>query len=213
MTKIFVLFWGWTKDDDSHRSFINTASSDYQFYVINYEQFVPTGDLNLLSDKIAIYFENNNIQKANIIGHSLGGALALLFAKKYPQKVKQLYLLDSSGIYGNENIFQLIKNFFITHNLHGKRKAKEHLKLFYRILKNPFFYPKLAKFGYLANLEREAKSIKIPTTLIWAENDHINPLWQGKKLNHLIKNSKLVVLKNEDHDWVITAPEKFWQNV
>ena len=28
--------------------------------------------------------------------------------------------------------------------------------------------------------------------MIWGENDYLNPLWQGKKLHKLIKNSKFI---------------------
>jgi pimeloyl-ACP methyl ester carboxylesterase len=37
-----------------------------------------------------------------LLGHSNGGRIALAFAEKYPDKVKQLVLIDSAGIYHNE---------------------------------------------------------------------------------------------------------------
>ncbi len=37
-------------------------------------------------------------QRVSIIGHSLGGALALAFAGSYPQRVERLVLVDSAGL-------------------------------------------------------------------------------------------------------------------
>jgi pyruvate dehydrogenase E2 component (dihydrolipoamide acetyltransferase) len=37
-------------------------------------------------------------QKVNIIGHSLGGAIALAFAGSHPQQVERLVLVDSAGL-------------------------------------------------------------------------------------------------------------------
>ncbi|MCA0987627.1 alpha/beta hydrolase [Guptibacillus algicola] len=47
-----------------------------------------------LADWINRYMEQQNIEKANFIGHSLGGAVLLSFAVHYPHKVNKLILLD-----------------------------------------------------------------------------------------------------------------------
>ncbi|WP_456274743.1 alpha/beta hydrolase [Bacillus sp. AK031] len=40
------------------------------------------------------YLDQMKIEKANLIGHSLGGAVSLAFAVHYPQRVNKLILLD-----------------------------------------------------------------------------------------------------------------------
>jgi len=37
-------------------------------------------------------------QRVNIVGHSLGGAVALAFAGSYPQRIERLVLVDSAGL-------------------------------------------------------------------------------------------------------------------
>jgi len=37
-------------------------------------------------------------QRVSLVGHSLGGAVALSFAEQYPQRVEQLILVDSAGL-------------------------------------------------------------------------------------------------------------------
>jgi len=72
---------------------------------------------------------------------------------------------------------------------------------------------RLAQFAHNIDIQRQAQELKTPTVIIWGEKDRIVPLWQGQKLHELIPNSKFLILKDMDHDWVIYNPEKFWQNI
>ena len=47
-----------------------------------------------LANWLKHYLDQLNIEKANLIGHSLGGAVSLAFAVHYPQYVNKLILLD-----------------------------------------------------------------------------------------------------------------------
>ncbi|WP_281974375.1 alpha/beta hydrolase [Halobacillus litoralis] len=47
-----------------------------------------------LANWVKEYMEQNHIEKADLIGHSLGGAILLSFAVHYPDKVNKLVLLD-----------------------------------------------------------------------------------------------------------------------
>ncbi|WP_110943508.1 alpha/beta fold hydrolase [Virgibacillus senegalensis] len=47
-----------------------------------------------LADWLKFYLDHQNIQTADLVGHSLGGAIALSFSVHYPERVKQLILLD-----------------------------------------------------------------------------------------------------------------------
>jgi len=47
-----------------------------------------------VADWLHTYVESNQLQKVNIIGHSLGGIIGLSFAYYYPEKVNKLILLD-----------------------------------------------------------------------------------------------------------------------
>jgi len=51
-------------------------------------------------------------------------------------------------------------------------------------------------------------NIKIPTSIIWANDDKIFPIRIAEKLNKRIKNSKLLVVEGND-DWVFYDENKF----
>lgn len=49
-----------------------------------------------LADDIAHYMDHYGIQKAHVLGHSLGGKAVMQFALKYPEKVEKLIVVDIS---------------------------------------------------------------------------------------------------------------------
>lgn len=49
-----------------------------------------------LADDIARYMDHYGIQKAHVLGHSLGGKAVMQFAIKYPERVEKLIVVDIS---------------------------------------------------------------------------------------------------------------------
>ncbi len=208
-----LTFWGWTRQDTSYKGLIKKAPEDWDIFTLNFEELVKSGWVEKLGENVTKFLDENNLERVNIMGHSMGGALALTYTYLHPERVDRLFLLDASGVYGNETLPQLAKNFLKSHSLQGRKKAGENLKAIYRAIRRPIAHIKLARYAHKIDLQEEASSINTPTIIIWGESDHLNPLWQGKRLHALIKNSKLVVLPGMDHDWPLHAPELFWKNI
>ena len=55
--------------------------------------------IKYLSGYINDFMRHKNLEKAVLVGNSLGGHIALVFSKKYPKKVKGMVLTGSSGLY------------------------------------------------------------------------------------------------------------------
>ena len=55
-------------------------------------------DLAVHLDK---FFTSNHLEDVILLGNSLGGHIALLYTKLYPQKVRGLVITGSSGLYEN----------------------------------------------------------------------------------------------------------------
>lgn len=65
--------------------------------IFNYEAMV---------DDLAEFIEQNSIKNPIILGHSMGGKLAMIFALQYPKSVKKLCVIDMSlRQYQNDNQF------------------------------------------------------------------------------------------------------------
>ena len=59
------------------------------------------------------------------------------------------------------------------------------------------------------HLEEVAKNIVVPTLIIEGDLDKETPLYQAKKYNKLIKNSRLKVIKGAGHFPFLDAVGKF----
>jgi pimeloyl-ACP methyl ester carboxylesterase len=53
--------------------------------------------MELFAETIEILLKNLQIRKCVLVGHSLGGYVALAFAEKYPQKIKGLCLMNATS--------------------------------------------------------------------------------------------------------------------
>ncbi|MEX2013154.1 MAG: alpha/beta hydrolase [Candidatus Levyibacteriota bacterium] len=208
-----VLFWGWTRNDTSYRRLIETAPGRFHIHTLSFQNFMKSSWVNQLSDNVTKYLDEKNLGKVDLVGHSLGGAFALEYAYYHPERVRHLYLLDSSGILDKRSLTSLLVDFFSSQSIRERKKMVENLRAVYRILRWPIVYWKLAYYVRHIDLEEEAQQIKTPTTIIWGGKDKLNPLWQGEKLQELIKNSRLIILDSMNHDWPLYKPELFWDNI
>lgn len=167
-----------------------------------------------------------NVDRFYLAGNSLGGNIAWNYAAEHPEKIKKLILVDASGLPTNKPqpaIFKLAKTpilsslfLYVTPKFFIKKNMKEvygdenkitnalitrYHKMALRVGNRQAFIDRAKtdfKLGAKVNLDK-FKSIKTPTLLIWGAKDSWIPLNNGKRMNLLLVNSKLVVLENAGH--------------
>lgn len=211
MSKNLTLFWGFTKKETSYNQLLELAPKNLNCHTLSFEELIPKATLKTLETNVLDYLSNNNIQKTCLLGTSLGGALAIIFTNLHPERVEKLILVDCEGVYDRKHIAHAAWNFFLSHNSGQEKKFSRNFKATLRTLSKPLLHLKLGWLAHHIDVRDYAQNIGVPTTIIWAELDHITPLWQGQRLHQLIKHSKLVILKKLDHDWILYYPQKFWQ--
>lgn len=213
MSETLVILGGWGRSQRSYIRLINSTPPGWKVYFVAHQELMHVSSTHKLNENILRFLQKHNLTKVNLFGHSVGGALALEFTYHNPEKIKRLFLIDSEGIFGNETIFEATINFLKSHVPYARKKTAENIRALYRIFRRPMMHASLAKHAHLADLQEEAKKIKVPTIILWGEKDYLTPVWQGEKLHELIPNSKLIVLKNLDHDWILHNPDRFWRSV
>jgi|TARA_B110000908_G_scaffold62218_1_gene75489 pimeloyl-ACP methyl ester carboxylesterase len=161
-----------------------------------------------------------------LAGNSLGGNIAWDYTSKNSQKVQKLILVDASGLPTNKPqpwIFKMAKTpvlsklfLYIT----PKSVIEDNMKQVYeddakitntlitryhdlalRTGNRQAFIDR-AKIDFMTSevsKNAQLKSIHTPTLLIWGAKDTWIPLDNGKRMNALLPNSKLVVLQNSGH--------------
>ena len=101
--------------------------------------------LETFADDLKNLLDSLNIEKANILGFSDGGNIAVIFALKYPERVASLVLNGANLFHsGLKSSFLIpVKVLFAVFSLlsHFSRRAKRRSELLYLMAKQPNIQP------------------------------------------------------------------------
>ena len=165
------------------------------------------------------YLQQKKINKPVLVGHSNGGRIAAYFAAKYSDKIKKLILIASAGIPPKNRIkifiFKIISKIGkkIFQFIRNEKLFKLAQKIIYKLAGESDYLKasplmKKTMINLLAiDLTSDLAKIKCPTLIIWGKNDKITPLWIGKKIRQLIKNSQMKIIENGGHGLHFTHPK------
>ena len=166
------------------------------------------------------------IERASLVGNSMGGWIATAFTAAFPDRVDKLVLVDAAGYAPPKDLD--------TRSFYGLNPTtREGMK----VLVAKVFYNKLfltdaaidqaiatrlaAGDGYTINsitesiirgedfLDAAVKTIKRPTLIIWGRQDGLVPLAEGEHFNKDIAGSKLVVFDQCGHMPNVEKPAEF----
>lgn len=217
--KIFILH-GWTYSIEKWGNFISSMQSKY-----------PSTELLKipgLTEKLEKVWEldnyiewlNSKVSKEKgqviLIGHSNGGRISLGFTAKYPEKVANLILIDSAGIYHNELPIRLKRLVFKTIAKIGKKiTTSETLrKALYKLSREEDYKnaPPIVRETMVnlvtKDITNQLSLIQTKTLIIWGEGDKITPLADGKIMHKLIKGSKIKIINGARHSPQFTHVEE-----
>jgi pimeloyl-ACP methyl ester carboxylesterase len=166
------------------------------------------------------FVDGQNLNDITIMGNSLGGHLALMFALAHPEKTKRLILTGSSGLFENSmggsfpkrGDYKYIKERVEYTFYDPKTVTKEYVD---EVFETTTSIPKamrivaIAKSAQRNNMAREIPNIKAPTLLIWGLNDTITPPMVAHEFDRLIPNTTLRFIDKCCHAPMMEHPEKF----
>jgi len=100
-----ILIPGLSSSGEVWRSTVERYGSRYECHVLTLAGFAgqpPIANFSLtrVVDELALYIESRHLAKVTVIGHSLGGSLALKLASDHPQLVGRLIIVDSLPAFG-----------------------------------------------------------------------------------------------------------------
>ncbi|MBK9505651.1 MAG: alpha/beta hydrolase [Chitinophagales bacterium] len=159
-------------------------------------------------------------QKVIVLGNSLGGHIALIYALANPDKIKGVVLTGSSGLfesamgdsYPKRGDYDYIKKKAELTFYDPKFASKELVDELFDIVNDRAKVIRVlatAKSAIRQNLAEEVAKISAPTLLIWGNNDTITPPFVGEEFHKLIPNSQLFFIDKCGHAPMMEQPEEF----
>ena len=142
-----------------------------------------------------------------VIGHSNGGRIALALLQTYPDRFKQLILIDSAGLPHDTSVGNAKLNTLKFVSKVGKPLAKIPIvnKAFYKLIGAQDYRqapPNMrATMQNMLNADPtiDLSKITVPVTMIWGADDTITPLKDGRSMHEQLEGSKLHVIDGARH--------------
>lgn len=183
--------------------------------------------LDSLADLLAAFLDELKIKKCILGGVSTGGALALRFALKYPDRLDKLILIGSAGIKKGGKGEKGFLNLPIDKGL--STDPSDLLKLYLRQFSHDDAVSVEERMRYLETMTDKASlqcanqiikangmftvtgitSINLPTLIIWGERDHVLPESTASKFVKKIPGSRYVMIPEAGHLPHEESPEDF----
>jgi pimeloyl-ACP methyl ester carboxylesterase len=173
-----------------------------------------------MADDLAGLLDHLRLEKVALAGHSMGGYVALAFAKKYPQRVSGLGLVASqaaadtpegkAGRYATADEVVQKGVGSVAEGMTPKLSADAGVQAFVRPLMEK--QTPAAVIGALkAMAEREdllshLSSVSLPVTLIHGDADALIPVERARKIKAALPSARLVELKGIGHMPMMESP-------
>lgn len=241
--KVLLFIHGFSASTYSWRLNMDPLSKNFHVYALDLKGFGYTAKpkdsdytLDAQAKLVADFMDAMKIKSAVLIGNSMGGAISMKVALKFPDKVEKLVLVDSAGVsegivmfgalgknistnslsktlnslFMNEHIIKsIIKSLYMHKELKTDEVAEGYVKPFRTPGIEDAFAEMVKGFVEDDDLPKRIPEIKIPTLIVWGEDDTIIPVTAAKKFNELIKGSKLITYPQAGHMPMEEHPAEF----
>ncbi|WP_347175464.1 alpha/beta fold hydrolase [Polaribacter uvawellassae] len=99
--KPILILHGYFGNGDNWKSIGNKLSDTFQVHLIDQRNHgrsfhADAFDYELMVEDLYHYIEHHQLEKAHLLGHSMGGKTVMLFAVEYPELVDKLMVADIS---------------------------------------------------------------------------------------------------------------------
>ena len=152
-------------------------------------------------------------QPFTLLGNSLGGWIAMLYALRHPQRVRTLLLESSGGIDRPFAVPLLATNReeaeVILRAVHGPRYAPQEWvieALLARAQESPLLRITETEEHYV---DARLGELRVPTHIIWGADDGVVPVSYAQELQRGIPGARLHVLDGAAHIPHLQQPQRF----
>ncbi len=163
---------------------------------------------------IEAFVDQLGLTHYHLVGHSTGGAIAIVLAARCSEHIRSLTLIDSVGL-PLKSFWQVFgrKLWEIPAQFVAMPNVRIHLKLLLTALFNFVFRAAntyhCMKLPLYVDLSGYLALVRVPTLAVWGENDGMVPLHMGQQLTSKIPGASLLVLPHAYHEWSALQPELF----
>nr|WP_317200428.1 alpha/beta hydrolase [uncultured Psychrobacter sp.] len=162
-------------------------------------------------------------------GNSMGGAISVAYAAKYPNEVKSLWLVDSAGFW-SAGVPKSLEGATLENNPLLINSKEDFYNMYDFVMYKPPYIPKSVKAVFAQerlanrelhanileqivtdNVEERAKVIAdydIPTLVVWGDKDQVIKPETVNVIKDIIPQSQVIVMKDIGHVPMVEAVDQ-----
>lgn len=165
--------------------------------------------LHAAAGQLLRWFDHLGVERASLVGHSMGGIIAADLAADHPERVERLVLADAPVIpFGHGRL---------RHAVGLLRSVRATPIRFYPVLTadamraGPITLWSAANQLLTADLRPKLDRIQTPTLLVWGERDMLVPPVYGQQLATQMPHAEFVTIPGGGHNPMWDRPAAFNQ--
>ena len=190
---------------------------------------------DLYVEQLSAFMDALDIQKASLIGHSMGGGTAIKFGLENSERVNKLVLVDAAGLPSSlplraklftlpgvgEFLLGINSNFF-------RRKNLQDLWIYDKDILTEKLFDQLTKFQKIKGTKEvlmlilrkeffhtlgseigQLGSSDIPIMILWGRDEVNISLEKGQEMHRILEGSRLDIIDRAGHTPNLEHPEQF----
>ncbi|HLD68533.1 MAG TPA: alpha/beta hydrolase [Pseudomonas sp.] len=230
-----LMIHGFGANKDNWLRFAKHFTSRYHVIALDLPGFGDSSkpdasyDVGTQVERVAAFSKALGIAKLHLIGNSMGGHIAALYAARYPEQVLSAALLDNAGVESPQKseMFQRLERgepnplvvktpedfprllaFVFVAAPPLPETLQQHFAQ--QAMTNSALYEKI--FSHLVEryipLEPELPKIEAPTLLLWGDQDRVLHVSSIEVMRPLLKKPSVVIMKDCGHVPMLERPEE-----
>jgi pimeloyl-ACP methyl ester carboxylesterase len=195
-----VLLHGLSASTQWWRSTVEALEPDYDVHVLRLGGMPYAEAAAWLGDWLVRETDDG----ATLVGHSMGGAVALLAAAQNRDVVRRLALIAPAGLFATRRRLNYVAP--LVRSL-GARPGRIGPAAWDTARIGPLRLWRVAADLLACDLTPVLGSVHVPTLLVWGADDRLLPPSLAQEFHAQLPNSRLVFLENCGHVPMLEAPE------
>ncbi len=232
---VVIMLHGYTDSWFSFSRVLSRLDQRFHIYVLDQrghgDSDRPTGsyDIPTFAADVLAFMDQKQIEKATIVGHSMGSFVAQHVAARAPERVTKLVLVASATTMDNEVVREVRKEVMALRNPVPLSVVREfQLSTMFRAVPEEFLDRVIEESrklpaqiwqaimeGMLAHsAEAQLEKIKAPTLILWGDREKIFPLRSEQEtLARRIPDATLKVYQETGHAPHWEDPDRFAEDL
>jgi len=161
--------------------------------------------------QLAATMDRLGLERASIIGHSMGGLVAAGLAAEFPDRIDRLILVDAGFLSLDPHVHHRITGPLRT--LRWTSPSILPMLAWDTIRSGPIRMMEATTQLLRADWRHKLASIQAPTLVIWGEHDRICPVGIGRSIAAVVPDARLVVIDGAAHNPMWERSDEFDRQV